>query len=211
MSSAKAQQSGSLTYGHYSSWPDEERWEIIEGVAYSMTPAPSREHSLVSGELFLQLKLFFKGKPCEVHAAPFDVRLPKADEQDSEILTVVQPDLVVICDQKKLDSKGCRGAPDLVVDILSPSTASKDCIIKRALYEKHGVKELWIVRPGEATLDVFKLGNDGRFGSTTTYDAEMKLKVDLFPGLEIDMDAVFPPSIRYVKESPQNYPGKASE
>ena len=129
------------TYGDYLRWDDGERWELIDGVAYNMTPAPNRRHQAILRELSYQFTAFLAGKPCEVYFSPFDVRLPEHNEKDEEVTTVVQPDLVVICDPDKLDDRGCRGAPDLVNEILSPSTSRKDMKTKLELYEKRGVRE----------------------------------------------------------------------
>ncbi|MBI4778090.1 Uma2 family endonuclease, partial [Candidatus Desantisbacteria bacterium] len=120
-----------FTYGDYLKWPDDQRWELIDGVAYDMSPAPSRKHQKVVGELFAQFHSYLKDKSCEVYVAPFDVRLPEVDEgvaplaADEEIITVVQPDIVVVCDRDKLDDRGGRGAPDIVIEILSPWTAKQ--------------------------------------------------------------------------------------
>lgn len=114
------------TYGDYLTWPDEERWELIEGVPYDMTPAPSTNHQRILGELFRQISTFLLDRDCEVFIAPFDVRLPEGDEADEQIITVVQPDIAVICDPAKIDRRGCRKAPDFIIEILSPSTAAKD-------------------------------------------------------------------------------------
>ena len=114
------------TYGDYLSWPDEERWELIDGIPHSMSPAPSRVHQEISMELARQIANHLIGKNCRVYAAPFDVRLPKGGEKDEQIETVVQPDLVVVCDESKLDERGCKGPPDLIIEILSPHTAAKD-------------------------------------------------------------------------------------
>ena len=100
------------TYGDYSCWPDSERWELIHGIAYCMSPAPLRIHQKISIELCRQFSNYLVNKPCEVFDAPFDVRLPKADESDEDIETVVQPDILVVCDESKLDERGCRGAPE---------------------------------------------------------------------------------------------------
>lgn len=105
------------TYGEYLHWPDEERWEIIEGVAYSMSPAPSRRNQKVLLALLNEFYNYLKGKNCEVYGAPFDVRLPEGDEREEEIKTVVRPDIAVICDKSKLDDRGCRGSPDLIVEV----------------------------------------------------------------------------------------------
>ena len=123
-------ENNSYTYKDYLEWPEQERWELIEGVAYNMTPSPSRSHQKISAALFNALYQYLKGKNCEVYYAPFDVRLPEGVEEDHQIKTVVQPDLVVICDPLKLDEKGCQGSPDLIMEILSPSTASIDYILK---------------------------------------------------------------------------------
>ncbi len=179
------------TYGDYLDWDDEERWELIDGVAYNMSPAPLRIHQKISRDLEGQLINYLKDKPCEVYDAPFDVRLPEADEDDNDIVDVVQPDLVVICDEKKLDERGCRGAPDIVVEILSASTASKDMKEKFSLYEKHGVKEYWIVHPLEKLISVFKPGEDGQYGRPDVYSREDKITTPLLEGLEVDLELVF--------------------
>ncbi len=144
-----AKKSGkTFSYADYLSWPDDERWEIIEGVAYDMSPAPNTEHQSISFKLSGILYNFLKNKQCEAFVAPFDVRLAETEhETDEELKTVVQPDIVVICDQNKIDKRGCLGAPDIAVEILSPSTSYKDQTEKLLLYEKHGVKEYWIVNP----------------------------------------------------------------
>jgi Uma2 family endonuclease len=180
-----------FTYGDYVNWSDDERWELIEGFAFNMSPAPSRRHQEISRELERQIANFLLDKPCEVYDAPFDVRLPEADEDDENIETVVQPDIVVICDEKKLDDKGCRGAPDLIIEILSPSTTSKDMKIKLALYEKHSIKEYWIVHPVDNTVLVFKLGKNKMYGKPDVYTAEDKIKTAILDGLEIDLSLVF--------------------
>ena len=194
-----------FTYADYCSWPEDERWELIDGVAYDMSPAPARIHSLLSMAFLRQMLPYFEGKPCEIHAAPFDVRLPKANEPDDDVDTVVQPDILVVCDNEKLDDKGCRGAPDLAIEILSPSTASKDCIRKRALYEKHGVKEYWLVDPTHRLVIIQRLGSDGLFGRVLTYGDTDKIKVGLFPDLEIDLSTIFPAQPKIVRESPAKY------
>jgi len=178
-------------YGDYLSWDDGERWELINGVPYNMTPAPSRRHQQISGELFRQFANFLIGQPCEIYDAPFDVRLPDGDESDTDISTVVQPDLVVICDPHKLDDAGCIGAPDLIVEILSPSTSRKDHKEKFICYERAGVKEYWLVDPVANTVTVFKRGFDKRYGRPDVYSDEEKIVVGILPDLEIDLALVF--------------------
>ncbi|MBC8182425.1 Uma2 family endonuclease [candidate division KSB1 bacterium] len=180
-----------FTYGDYITWPDEERWEVIDGDAYDMSPAPSRRHQQISRELGTQIKVFLDDKPCELYYAPFDVRLPEANQIDEEIRTIVQPDIVVICDEKKLDDKGARGAPDLIIEILSPSTSAKDMKIKLPLYERHGVKEYWIVHPTDNTVMVFKLDKRKTYGKPDVYTEEDKIKTPILEGLEVDLELVF--------------------
>jgi Uma2 family endonuclease len=147
-----------FTYRHYRTWPDEERWELIEGHAWAMSPAPTLWHQDLLGRLHTAFAIFLRGKPCRVFLAPFDVLLPSGDEKDDdEVDTVVQPDLVVYCDKSKLNPKGGRGAPDIAVEILSPSTSKKDQREKFDLYQKHGVREYWIVDAAGAWLCVYRL------------------------------------------------------
>ena len=191
MSQPAAKNEKRYTYGNYLGWPEGERWELIEGAPYDMTPAPSIEHQRISGEFFRQISNFLFDKDCEVFAAPFDVRLPESQEADDEIITVVQPDIAVICDPARLDTRGCRGAPDFVIEILSPATAAKDQIQKVALYEKHGVKEYWTGHPSDRLITVRLLEADGKYGIPKIYEAKGLLPVSTLPGLEIDLDSVF--------------------
>jgi Uma2 family endonuclease len=185
------------TYHDYLQWPQNERWELIEGVPYNMSPAPSRRHQGVAVELSRQIANFLTDKPCEVYFAPFDVRLPEASTEDmrhvddDEITTVVQPDIAVICDPDKLDDRGCLGAPDFIVEILSPGTAAKDQIQKVALYEKNGIKEYWIIHPIDKLVIVRVLGEHGKYGIPAIYEGKGKLQVKTLPELEIDLDAIF--------------------
>jgi Uma2 family endonuclease len=179
-----------FTYKDYLQWDDDRRWELIDGAVFNMTPAPSRKHQKISMELAWQLRTFLKDNSCEVYAAPFDVRLPEKDEPDDEIKTVVQPDISVICDKTKLDDRGCRGAPDLIIEIVSPFTARKDLKDKMFLYERCGVKEYWIVHPEEKILMRYKLENN-RYGRAEIFSEEDTLRTVLLEGLEIELDAVF--------------------
>ena len=179
------------TYGDYLKLPGEERWELIEGVLYDMSPAPSKRHQQISVELTRQIATFLAGKECQMFHAPFDVRFPENDEADEDVASVVQPDIVVICDPSKLDERGCRGAPDFIVEILSPSTAAKDQIQKLDLYEKSGVTEYWIVHPADNTLTVRVLGADGNYGKPRIFEGKGKKHTSVLPDLEIDLDEVF--------------------
>lgn len=174
-----------FTYGDYAQWPEDERWELIEGVAYAMT-APARIHQDIVVELSRQIGNFLQERPCKVYVAPFDVRLPENDEADEDVFTTVQPDVSVICDPDKLDDKGCRGAPDWIIEVLSPSTALQDLDRKRWLYERHGVKEYWIVHPTDRWVMIYTLGDDGKYGHARVAGMDEALAVGVFPELVID-------------------------
>lgn len=178
-----------FTYGDYAKWPEDERWELIDGVAYAMS-SPSRLHQFISGEIVFQIRSHLSDRRCDVYAAPFDVRLPENDEADDNIVTTVQPDISVICDSDKLDNKGCRGAPDWIVEILSPSTALQDLDRKRWLYERHGVKEYWIVHPTDRWVMIYTLGDDGQYGHAQVAGMDEALGVRLFPELLIDWNFI---------------------
>lgn len=179
------------TYADYLTWDDDTRWELIDGVPYDMTPAPDSNHQAVSGELFGIIWLFLKQRSCRVFAAPYDVRLvEKADADDSEVTTVVQPDIVVICDEKKIDKGGCQGTPDIVVEILSPSTAYKDEGEKLKLYEKHGVKEYWIVNPGARYIMIYRIENS-KYGKPEYLTENETLESRVLEGLRIELSEVW--------------------
>jgi len=180
------------TYADYMCRPDDERWEIIEGVPYDMSPAPSTRHQEVSGELFFHIKMFLKETgSCKVFHAPYDVRLSEADEADDEIVNVLQPDIAVICDPSKIDERGCRGVPDWIIEVLSPHTASRDFIQKRSLYEKYGVREYWLVHPLDCLVTVFVLGDDGKFDTPSFHEGKETVQVSVLPGFSIDLNVVF--------------------
>ena len=189
--SQPAENDKKYTYGDYVKWPEDERWELIAGIPYNMTPAPSTTHQIIVGELFRQISTFLIDKDCIAFVAPFDIRLAEDDQADDAVLTVVQPDISVICDPAKLDKRGCRGAPDVIIEILSPATATKDQIQKVALYEKHGVKEYWLVHPGDRLITVRLLDAAGRYGIPKIHEAKGRLPVHTLPDLEIDLDQVF--------------------
>jgi len=171
-----------FTYADYKLWPDEERWELIDGAAYDMSPAPNRRHQGIVGTIFVELYQFLQDKPCQAYIAPFDVRLAaQKDAADDEIVNVVQPDVSVFCSEEKLDDAGAVAAPDIAVEVLSPYTSVKDQREKLALYERFRVKEYWIIDPanqtlsvysqsgGDASLDTDPLGT-GTSGGTETED-----------------------------------------
>lgn len=177
------------SYADYLTWDEEERWEILDGVP-CMQAAPSRIHQEISGELYLQFGSYLKGKPCKVYHAPFCVRLD-VEKNDYDIKNVVEPDITIVCDNSKLDERGCKGSPDMIVEILSPSTAKKDRVDKFNKYEKAGVKEYWVVEPDQKLVSVFLLQPNGRYGRTEMYTEDNKIKVSIFQDLEIDLKPVF--------------------
>ena len=146
------------TYQDYVKWDG--RWELINGTPYNMAPAPSFVHQSIVGELYVALRAFFREKGCTVVMAPFDVRLDEQGDYE-QAKHVVQPDISVICDQSQIGSRGCDGPPNLVVEVLSPSTALRDRNEKYMLYEQFGVKEYWIVDPLHRTVEVYGCGEKG--------------------------------------------------
>ena len=173
------------TYSDYCKWDDSERLELIDGVPYAMSPAPSWRHQDVSVGFIYQLRSFLAGKPCKVFAAPFDVRL-NADAGDD---TVVQPDIVVICDRSKITGTGCVGAPDMAIEILSPSTESRDTLVKFKLYMNAGVREYWIVDPDKKTVAAHVL-DSGRF-YVSHYSETDTAPVHVLEGCDINLSEVF--------------------
>ena len=177
------------TYADYLTWPDDARYELIDGEAFLMAPAPLIEHQEVAGDVYHQLRNQLDGKPCRPYIAPVDVRLPRADEADAAIDTVVQPDVLVVCDPHKIDRRGVRGAPDWVLEVLSPSTAAHDQIAKRRTYERAGVREYWLVHPGDRTLTVYVLDN-GQYGRPEIYELKDATPIGVLPGVSIAWDAL---------------------
>lgn len=180
------------TYGDYRNWPEEVRYELVDGTAFLMSPAPSRQHQELLGELFYHVRAGLEGKPCRSYIAPFDVRLPKGNEANDLIDTVVQPDLLVVCDREKLDERGMRGAPDWVVEVLSPATAAHDQTIKLAAYERARVPEVWLVHPVDRVLTIYRLEGT-RFARPSIQELRGRTPVSAVPGLVIDWDLVQAP------------------
>lgn len=178
------------TYGEIRTWGDDTRWELIEGQAYAMA-GPNRVHQNVLTRLLLQLVPHFDQYGCQVVPAPFDVRLPRGDEPDDHIETVVQPDIVVVCDPSKLDERGCRGAPDIVIEVLSPSTAGRDQVTKRAIYERHGVAQYWLVHPTDRVVTIYRRASDGAFATPDIFEARGRVVIAGHDGLAIDWDQAF--------------------
>ena len=200
-------------YNDYQKWDNDKHYELIYGRIFDMTPTPSRKHQEISGAIHNIFYNYLINKKCEIYAAPFDVRLPdynlkisansneekskenvkynKNDYNDKKILTVVQPDLSIICDRNKLDDKGCIGAPELIIEIISPNTGIKDRKIKRGLYEKHGVKEYWIVDYHEKTVEVYLLNKKGEYNKANIYGTDDILTTNILPDLKVDLSLIF--------------------
>jgi Uma2 family endonuclease len=181
------------SFADYLTWIDDKRRELWNGFIQLMTPAPNLEHQIISINLLTCfVKKYHNSLKCKLFHAPFDVRFPQNGEKnDKEIFTVVQPDIVIICDKNKLDKKGCIGAPDFIAEIISPSTARRDMQDKFQLYEKHSVREYWIVFPNEQFINAYFLVN-GKYELSGVYTREHKISVKIFEGdLEIDLKDVF--------------------
>ncbi|MDR0791776.1 MAG: Uma2 family endonuclease [Chitinophagaceae bacterium] len=182
------------TYADYLTWLDDKTRELIHGIIQKMSPAPRLWHAKVSSKIawYLGAIVMNNNAKCEVFTAPFDVRFPKNGETaDNKIDTVVQPDICVVCDRTKLDDRGCCGAPDMIVEILSPSTLKKDVFDKFALYEESGVKEYWIVHPKDKAVTVFLLQNNGKYNDGVIYEGEGKVPIFVFDNYPIDLDNIF--------------------
>ena len=181
----------SYTFADCLTWPENERIELIDGEAVLMS-LPSTVHQKISGELFRQLANFLEGKKCEVFSAPFGVRLFEKDGDSPEnVDTMVEPDISVICDRDKLDRHGCKGAPDLIVEILSPSTQRRDRLIKLELYQRAGVREYWLVSPEEQTVQVLLFTN-GLLLPRELYKKGDVAKVNVLEGCFLELEKVFP-------------------
>ena len=177
------------TYADYLQWPDDTRYELIDGEVFRLAPTPLIEHQEVAGEVYCQLRNQLDGKPCRPYIAPVDVRLPRNDEADAAIDTVVQPDVLVVCDPSKIDRRGVRGAPDWLLEVLSPSTAAHDQIAKLRTYERAGVREYWLVHPSDRTLTVYVLDN-GQYGRPEIYELKDATPIGVLPGVAIAWDAL---------------------
>lgn len=182
------------TYADYFKWKFDERVELIKGKIFEMSPAPSRKYQKIAGLIYARLFHFLENKSCEVYSAPFDVRLPVKSKEDKEIITVLQPDVCVICDPKKLDDKGCLGAPDIVVEVLSRGNNSKDLKNKYEVYEQSGVQEYWVVSPQNQYVLVHIL-KDGKFELSPLKVAGDVVTSSILPGFSLDIRELFYDSI----------------
>ncbi|MCP9766412.1 Uma2 family endonuclease [Lacihabitans sp. LS3-19] len=178
------------SFADYLTWSFSERIELLKGLVFKMSPAPNTTHQRVSWELSGRLYNYFKNKDCQTFSAPFDVRLPKGSAAENEIFTVVQPDLCVICDPNKIDERGCIGAPDLVIEILSPGNTTKEMKNKFEIYEEAGVREYWLVEPNDKVVLIYILVN-GKYQGLAPVTEEDILKSTIFEGLEMPLKEIF--------------------
>lgn len=179
---------GEFTLEHYLSWPEDERWQLLDGHAHAMAP-PLIKHQRVVSELGRQLGNQLLGKPCTALVAPVGVALPKAASNDDprRIDTVFEPDLVVVCDPAKIGTRYIRGAPDFVIEVLSPSTAAFDQIEKRRRYGEAGVRELWLIDIDAGLLTLWRQHGED-FGPPELRHAEGSIDVAALPGVSLDLD-----------------------
>ena len=184
------------SYADYLTWMDDARRELLDGFIKLMTPAPSRRHQRISATMMKILGVYLEKKRCEVYHAPSDVRLPKGKlaKSDRQIYTVLQPDIYIICDLAKMDDRGCLGAPDLIIEIISAKNSKYDIKDKFEIYQEHGVKEYWIVNPNDENVNVFVLDEKGKYRLVGMYAGDDKIPVNIFNGdLQVDLTEVFLP------------------
>lgn len=179
------------TFADCLTWDGEEQIEIINGEAFVMA-VPTRIHQKIIMELSRQLANYLEGKKCEVYPAPFGVRLFEKDgDRPEDVDTVVEPDISVVCDRNKLDKYGCKGAPDLIIEVLSPSTQRYDQLVKLNLYQRAGVREYWIVDPENRTVRVMVQDGDNIFKIYEVYQHKDIAKVNVLDGCFIELSKVF--------------------
>jgi len=183
--------SKTYSYADYLQWTFEDRLELIKGKIFKMTPAPNLYHQDISAVVSYELFDYLKGKPCKVYTAPFDVRLPRKVEKSNEkIYTVVQPDICVICDLRKLDKRGCIGAPDIVIEILSPGNNEKELRNKYEVYEESGIKEYWIISPQDKTFLKYTLVEEQYQPSRLMTVGDI-ITTTILPDFKLDLETVF--------------------
>lgn len=178
------------TFADLLSWDDNTRYELYDGQPVALA-APSLAHQLICAELLRQIANYLVGKRCKIVPAPFDVRLfEEKDDTPEDVSFVVQPDLSIVCDPDKADSHGCKGAPDMVIEVISPSSARYDRLLKFNLYQRAGVREYWIVDPSTRTVSVFTLENGGYHAAA--YGADSSVPVGILDDCAVDLSTVFP-------------------
>ena len=178
------------SYADYLTWQFEDMVELIKGKLFINSPAPAHRHQLIAANLFRDISNHFRKHPCRSYFAPFDVRLVKERKEDKDVFTVVQPDICVICDMSKMDDRGYAGSPDLIIEIISPSTAKKDIDYKYRLYEENGVKEYWIVFPDSNAINQYFL-SESKYEQKGLFVNGQRFNSVIFPNLEINLEDIF--------------------
>ncbi|HSF53442.1 MAG TPA: Uma2 family endonuclease [Algoriphagus sp.] len=182
---------GVYSYADYLTWQFEEVVELIKGKIFKKAvAAPKRIHQRVSIKMASKLYQFLEGKTCQVYDAPFDVRFPKGSKEDHKIHDVVQPDICVICDPEKLDDRGCIGAPDLIIEILSPGNSKIELKHKYELYESNGVKEYWIIHPENQDILIYTLTN-GKYVPSPLLTSGDVVESVAVEGFKLDLEEFF--------------------
>jgi Uma2 family endonuclease len=184
---------GTYSYADYLTWKFEQAVELIKGHITPMA-APSRRHQGISWQLTLTVGNAFLNKKCNAYAAPFDVRLfdkSKSKKANKDVYSVIQPDICIICDEEKLDDSGCQGAPDLVIEILSPGNSKKEMRTKKQLYEENGIREYWVIDPERETVHQFVLGDSDVYAPPIIYVSEEIVYCSIFEELVVPLDKIF--------------------
>lgn len=180
------------SYNDYLNWTFEERVELIRGKVFNLSSSPSTMHQLILGEIFVQISNHLRHTVTKVFPSPFDVRLNSTKETDyCKIFNVVQPDVCVVCDSTKIDAKGCIGAPDLIIEVLSPGNTDKEMKEKFEIYEENGVKEYWLVEPDHHIVLVYKLSHEGKFIGLKPFTESEILTSDVVEGFEVLVKDIF--------------------
>lgn len=196
-----------LTWEDYRGYPDDERWEIIDGVAYNMSAAPATRHQKIVGRLNRYFEEFFEDRECEPYVSPTDVKLSDND--------IVQPDLLVICKPNQDKESHIEGAPRLVIEVLSPTSVHHDRIRKLSLYARSGVREVWLITPFPSAVEIFVL-DGARYRLEAVFEKQDELASPTFPELTIDLEAVFDfpvdpgEELHLIKEGRPGYPAGVS-
>lgn len=181
-----------FTYADYRTWPADERWELIAGIAYAMTPAPGTLHQSVVVRLAQCLANYLEGKRCQVFVAPIDVFLAPQDQNEDSVDTIVQPDVLVVCDPDRVTPRGIRGAPDLVIEILSESTAYRDQTVKLKLYERYGVREYWIINPEAPYVMIYHRADDATYGNPLMFGPGDMVRSSVLSDFSLPAGSLFP-------------------
>lgn len=180
------------SYADYLKWQFEERVELIKGKIFKISPAPARRHQRISGRFHAALFNFLDDKVCQVYHAPFDVRLTqRKSDNTSKIYTVVQPDICVVCDDTKLDEKGCIGAPDWIIEILSPGNSQIEMKNKFEVYEANGVKEYWLADPANDVIFIYVLNTEGKYIGLHPFALEDVIASHIFPDFKLNVADIF--------------------